>query len=235
MALIILEGPIASGKTTIAIALQNLYSPLDNVLLLEEMFLKECPLIERYYNCTEREEARILFMAIQNWIISKMMENMEKTINAIKNQKIVIMDRSIFGSTPFIIEAWMNQIITPNEKDSLLRYIETACFPIFKRAFKNVKTLFVVLTAHENTCYKRLMNRLKNPEPIDPKTDPLKVKITKEKLRNLEYYNKSYILPAWLEMWNECKIRNSKRSVILNVDETTLEKAVKTIDLHFRV
>jgi deoxyadenosine/deoxycytidine kinase len=154
--LVILEGGIASGKTSLGTHLQDNY----NFSFLKESYA-ECELLKKFFEGVNLDLIKIYVFQFQIWILSDHMNRMLKLKQMIlEGSKKIVMDRGILSTIPFL-DLYNKKEYLSDDVISALKLLVHALwkeFTIFCNTM-NIKLVYVNLLCPIEIAWLRYLYR----------------------------------------------------------------------------
>lgn len=162
--IIILEGNIAAGKSTLAAQLKEHYG--SRCLLFEEDWDAKCLFLKNYYSSADKEQIVLNEIAFQSFVITRFADIM-LTIEKDESHDYFIIDRGILGSISFLKIAVQDNLVPNSIAKSMIRVIKCFWQEVILRQFSNVFSVYV--DTPPEVCWQRYINR--NPAVLT-RTNP---------------------------------------------------------------
>lgn len=195
---IIVEGTIGSGKTSLVKKLSNQFG--ENCVCKLENFIRDCPYLSEFYNAADRSAARLQFKAAQYWFIGYYYSLNSWLKSWLGLKKVIIIDRCVIGSLVFIQEAFNSVLINKDDYTELENAIRS-CMVSLRAILKGHPCLFVDLTCNYRTSLARIALRSGFVEYVPEQEDPLCIKLTESKLYALEKISVASNIYEWSYLW----------------------------------
>jgi len=182
--LVILDGNVGVGKTTTLKALSAIRSDL---ICYEESFAKECPYLNELYSCMNKDKCITLSLQTQCWILNKTIGIFEEAVDLVRQGKIVVLDRSIFGMSPFITSGIKADMLCKSWGLVVEKEISRAMNKLW-----HINHFIIHLRARPETIMKRIQSR---PDYIPPpeRSFDSDINLTLNKITSLcNYYRQTF-------------------------------------------
>jgi deoxyadenosine/deoxycytidine kinase len=180
--IIVIEGNISAGKTTLLKSIQTvLAGTKENIIYYQEPLARDIPYLDAFYKNPKK-----YIHKLQHWFMAQRLQNFHELIEKVKKTKepekkikAIIMDRCIYSDLVFLNNALDTGLMTQQDYDTFI-----ATRKLVQRDMP-IPTLLLNLHVHPEECFRRI-HQLRN--------EPSESKITLDYLVGIDKCYKEYFI-----------------------------------------